>query len=198
MKKLVLINHQGEVKHTFDVYLEGADFEHEFPAPVAVWLGTVAILDPDALSVLLAAGVKKQGVLGVTPEVKQAVGGLESEGVILLPEQAASLEATDSGEEMARPVKCSCGWTGTLADCGFGHNDYYCPKCGSESIEERIDEQPEATVDTSAGDGGAGETVEPPSTEATSQESTEGEASGGSEGVRDFKTTQDSVGGGSE
>jgi predicted RNA-binding Zn-ribbon protein involved in translation (DUF1610 family) len=32
-------------------------------------------------------------------------------------------------------VSCSeCDWAGTEADCGFGHNDFYCPNCGKESL----------------------------------------------------------------
>ena len=34
-----------------------------------------------------------------------------------------------------------CGWTGTRGDCGFGHNDFYCPNCCKESIK---DVKPEA------------------------------------------------------
>ena len=25
-----------------------------------------------------------------------------------------------------------CRWIGSLADCGFGHDDHYCPCCGKE------------------------------------------------------------------
>jgi RNA polymerase subunit RPABC4/transcription elongation factor Spt4 len=32
-------------------------------------------------------------------------------------------------------VTCGiCGWRGTQADCSFGHDDFYCPKCGKESL----------------------------------------------------------------
>lgn len=29
-----------------------------------------------------------------------------------------------------------CGWTGLRKECGFGHNDFFCPECGMESIRE--------------------------------------------------------------
>lgn len=29
----------------------------------------------------------------------------------------------------------TCGWSGVQSDCGFGHDDFYCPECGKESIE---------------------------------------------------------------
>jgi len=33
-------------------------------------------------------------------------------------------------------VRCSkCGWTGTTGECGFGHDDFYCPICRVESLE---------------------------------------------------------------
>ena len=35
-------------------------------------------------------------------------------------------------------VKCfKCGWEGTYKDCIFGHDDYVCPVCSVESLEEK-------------------------------------------------------------
>ena len=34
-------------------------------------------------------------------------------------------------------VRCSkCGWEGKQSECGFGHDDFYCPVCCVESLEE--------------------------------------------------------------
>lgn len=34
-------------------------------------------------------------------------------------------------------VRCiKCGWEGTYRECGFGHDDYYCPVCLVESLEK--------------------------------------------------------------
>ena len=33
-------------------------------------------------------------------------------------------------------VKCrECGWVDIQGNCKFGHNDFYCPNCGKETIE---------------------------------------------------------------
>ena len=35
-------------------------------------------------------------------------------------------------------VKCfKCGWQGTYKDCVYGHDDYVCPVCSAESLEEK-------------------------------------------------------------
>ena len=37
-------------------------------------------------------------------------------------------------------TKVTCGnygWSGTQADCGFGHDDFYCPQCGKEALTVR-------------------------------------------------------------
>lgn len=37
--------------------------------------------------------------------------------------------------DMAK-AKCRvCGWEGTQGDCGFGHQDFYCPSCGQEAVD---------------------------------------------------------------
>jgi len=34
-------------------------------------------------------------------------------------------------------VRCfKCGWEGTQSECGFGHDDFYCPVCCVESLKE--------------------------------------------------------------
>ena len=42
-------------------------------------------------------------------------------------------------QEKGKPddaVECSvCGWHGSTLVCSFGHNDFYCPECGKESLE---------------------------------------------------------------
>lgn len=39
----------------------------------------------------------------------------------------------------------SCGWEGKQGDCGFGHNDFYCPHCGKENIEMAPNPSPMST-----------------------------------------------------
>lgn len=35
--------------------------------------------------------------------------------------------------------KCrGCEWQGRESECGFGHNDFYCPACGGESLGENL------------------------------------------------------------
>jgi len=42
------------------------------------------------------------------------------------------------GGKLDTKVKCfKCGWEGTYKDCIFGHDDYVCPVCSVESLEEK-------------------------------------------------------------
>ena len=45
MKYLRLIDHNGIERHVFQVFVEGQDFEYEFPEPVALWFGKLQLVD---------------------------------------------------------------------------------------------------------------------------------------------------------
>jgi len=45
MKYLRLIDHNGIERHVFQVFVEGQDFEYEFPEPVAIWFGKLQLVD---------------------------------------------------------------------------------------------------------------------------------------------------------
>ena len=45
MKYLRLIDHNGIERHVFPVFVEGQDFEYEFPEPVALWFGKLQLVD---------------------------------------------------------------------------------------------------------------------------------------------------------
>ena len=145
MKKLIIRDHLGDVVFEADVYMEGQDYYHAEPRAKPIWLQEVHICDPDKLPEFI-----KEAITEVAPEPE------------LEPEPEPEYEKPD------RPVKClSCGWTGSTKDCQFGHNDFYCPECGKENLEEVKPDEPEAVSDKSAGDKGSSETEQSPSPEAS-------------------------------
>ena len=180
MKYLRLIDHNGIERHVFPVFVEGQDFEYEFPEPVALWFGKLQLVDE-------LLGVVEETTIEVTRE----------EAVRLAKEE--ELEPREAEEV----VRCTeCGWEGQRKDCGFGHNDFYCPLCGKESIKEgsepreveeiieeiketivRVEEvqfEPETAITTGNGDTGATSSDTLESAEVTPEISDSGAASKGS------------------
>jgi len=135
MKKLIIRDHLGEVVLEADVYLEGQDFTHIEPVPKPIWVKEIYICDLDKLPV-----------------------ELREEEEVVAPEPELEPELEPEPEKPDRPVKCTeCGWEGSTKDCSFGHNDFYCPECGKESLEEVKPDELEAVSDKGVGDKGSSE-----------------------------------------
>ncbi len=165
MKKLVIINHLGEIVREVDVFLEGQDTELTWPTPTAIWLGKIIICDP---------AVKVEAYVAPLPFEVLVV---ESE-----PEPAKAYS------DPTMPVKCrACSWVGDLRDCNFGDDDHLCPQCGNESIEEVSPNDSETISDSSAGDAGAGEAEQSPSPEESPKKNIKRVPGKGSKRVRDSK-----------
>lgn len=62
MKKLVILNHLGEVVLERDVYVEGQDFACSFPVVTPLWVKEIYICEPDNFPtyVDLAEKIEKQ------------------------------------------------------------------------------------------------------------------------------------------
>lgn len=129
MKKLLIYDHLGEKTLERDVFVEGSDFEHKFPVPTCYWLGKILIVDKEP---------EPELVLEPEPEIK------------IEPEPEPTPEPTP--DYMQQKLKCrGCGWEGMRRECSFGHNDYYCPSCNKEALEEVKPDEPKAVSNKSAG-----------------------------------------------
>lgn len=129
MKYLQLYDHNGNLVMEHNVYVEGGDFSWTAEKPTAVWLGTILLSD------------KKLEALEPVPEEKviEAAGEVE-----VVPEPEPELPSWEVEEQRQLEAdrretrfKCSeCGWEGTRSETSFGHDDYICPTCRVESLEE--------------------------------------------------------------
>ena len=117
MKKLFIIDHQGEVVFSANVYMEGTDFIHIEEAPKVLWVKEIRIFDPS--------------------EVEQHIPTPPE----LFPKAFMHMgEVTVS--ENAKPdlpkVCTYCDWEGSTLECNFGHDDFYCPSCGYEALADSM------------------------------------------------------------
>tara|TARA_Y100000310_G_scaffold154415_1_gene153971 strand:+ start:2910 stop:3443 length:534 start_codon:yes stop_codon:yes gene_type:complete len=172
VKKLILLDHLGEIQFEADVYMDGQDFKYFEPNPKAIWLKYVLIIDPNA----------------VLPDDIQSLAHPEEEFKIPHDDEPHSgIEKPDN------PVRCmECGWRGSTKDCEFGHNDFYCPDCGKEALiseeeyrdlaeietrkkdtdKEVTPDDTETTGDKGLGDKGVGETGQLKSPKGKAKKST--------------------------
>jgi len=88
MKYLKLIDHNGIERHVFQVFVEGQDFEYEFPEPVALWFGKLQLVDVVPEPEIPLAGL--YGESRYIPEMK-------SEEVQFEPETAITAGSGDAG-----------------------------------------------------------------------------------------------------
>ena len=121
MKVLRIYDHLGELKKEFPVYVEGEDFKWQSSYPEPVWLGTITLEEAGTEPEKPSEGVSEGGVAEV---VEPSEGYLDTK------------------------VRCSkCDWKGTNRECGFGHDDFYCPICLTQSLEvikeEEVKDEPE-------------------------------------------------------
>jgi hypothetical protein len=143
MKKLILYDHNGQKVGEHDVYVEGSDFEWVSPQPVAVWFGRILLVDkePEAEEVEEQATLEKE--VAEEKDYNQKV--LEGEDKI---------------------VSCyGCGWKGLESKADFGHDDFICPECGYQRLEEVKDSELEKADNQSTGDRGTGEAEQHEGTE---------------------------------
>ncbi len=198
MKKLVLVDHEGKIQLVHDVYSETGEFEYASPTPKAYWLGKIAVVSIEAYEQMLAPQTVVSPPISDLME-KHREPEEEATEVIALPYRSKAGPDYHLENVTDKLVFCkSCDWKGTIKDCGFGHGDYYCPDCGSESVEEDYIGKPATTDNQSPGDTGPGETDEPESVEATPEKPAKRKAAPRSKRVRDGKATEDTLGGGTE
>ncbi len=171
MKKLLIINHMGEVVLTHDVFLEGQDIHYKEHSPKAVWLNHLLIVDPDHEEEMLA---KVRGTLGIEPEFTPIDEPATEEELKEAQEELAA-EAVEQVEYQDEPVMCiaeDCGWQGDLSETThFGHNDWLCPACDSESLKEVTDGKSEESELESLGDQRPSEAKQPKSPKAAPKKS---------------------------
>ncbi|KKL09349.1 hypothetical protein LCGC14_2566740, partial [marine sediment metagenome] len=113
MKRLVLIDHLGEIQFEATVYMEGEDFKHSEPTPKPIWLQYIMITD-----------------LNTKPPLEK-LKKAEQE-VIPHDEEAHSLL-----EKRISPVFVwcfQCGWDGSTLDCAHDEDTFSCPDCGSKYL----------------------------------------------------------------
>lgn len=147
MKKLIIRDHLGEIVLEADVFLEGQDFTHIEPVPKPIWVKEIYICDPDKLP-----------------------AELREEEEVVAPEPEPEPEVVEYRDEPVRCVAEGCEWQGDLSETtDFGHDDWLCPACDRESLEEVKPDEPKDVSDKSAGDKGSGETKQSPSPPAASK-----------------------------
>jgi len=175
MKKLILIDHLGDHVMDFDVYVEGKDFQWEANTPTPVWLGQLLLLDPESYDQWLRDKEKVEDVSLVSEsEVEVKPEDFDAE----IAREAAIVLEVEIKETpyMTAPMFCStCSWRGARGDCRFGHDDYLCPNCGTETLEEVKEDELEAVDNQDTGDRGAGEAGEHEDTETLHRDEGGGE-----------------------
>jgi len=168
MKKLIIRDHLMNIVLEKDIYMEGQDFIYIAPQPEAIWLKELYICSPEDTDKFV---LTDEEVAERQPKLELELESPTEEQKVRMWEniEAGVTKKGVEPEKPDRPVKClSCGWTGSTKDCQFGHNDFYCPECGKENLEEVKPDEPKAVSDKSAGDKGSGETEQSPSPEAAS------------------------------
>ena len=162
MKKLLIYDHMGNKVFERDVYLEGADFRHEQDLPSPIWLQKLLIVDqePEPAEMLPPEPEPQREILAL-PLTSAEEGHLDT--------KEATAEAAcpfarvrsypDCFEDCPDTTKCpvslkapedkkpdffvwctECDWQGSTKDCDFGHNEFCCPRCYKESLEDVITE----------------------------------------------------------
>lgn len=143
MKKLVIVNHLGEIVREVDVFLEGQDTELTWATPTAIWLGRIIICDPKSLEP--CSGPKIRDFQCVV------VSGPEPTWEEIDEHEAKVLEGVESELEPVKEVDED--YEAAVADL---HPTF---------SEEVTPDDAETASDSSAGDEGVSEAEQSPSAE---------------------------------
>lgn len=147
MKKLIILDHNGEVVYSQDLYLEGPDVSWTEETPKCVWVKEVYIVDLDKLPEILAASkteVASQPELEFMPEPKIRLTYPDMEEIKVEPEPEPEEDVEEEIERRDREFR-------------------------QKYPEEADKYEPETAINQSAGDEGSGETKQLASPEAASK-----------------------------
>jgi len=138
MKYLIIYDHIGEKVMEQQVFVDGNDWEYHALTPECIWLGTILIVDKE-------------------PELTDREAVRVSEG------REQMLEAAEK-YLYGKVVECYVCKRRFDEDnavaFSFGHDDWLCPMCGTESLREVTEDELEKPDDKGIGDSGISEASE--------------------------------------